>query len=696
MQNAKSYIQYISKVGYKKTLSPFALSCLSGSTVFRFFLLFIFHFPFSISAFSQPNSAARYEIDAKRIGVSPLDKDALPRSREFIRLDSTYYVGYMYEGLYKDEKSSDLFGFKNAITPLRKAFVLFERDYGSTLKGLFSAPEQYMQNVSRYIDFLQLANTLRECYDNIERPDSVMWLLDRVSSYKFPKEHMPVTTYKSWTFHRNRFYTSDKFSFLKNSVEENEKMAFHFCYEALGNIERNQPKNDLWFGPGQAETDRQSVYHYLALLHNYNKNYDSSEYYYQQQVDRGTVSWNNYGTLKMELGNFLLAKEFLDRDKYKYQTKMLREPFYYLPTLYVFAGQPKEAISLTKEAINYSGSTPGFGWYTIAMGRGYLYDGQLDSAEYELNKAAEFKEIHIGTTLTQSQYDFTINLLKLELVNKKMAEIKFLDAGWWYSPSALFDIAGLKVDKMMLEYVIINQMSANPERDRTIYDLFSSESTTTFDEAWFLLRDFSRGYFIKKYKDKLKTDKRENVQRYFKLITYQLQFDDGDEADALTGMKDLYNNVVLDTSAEKLFMGRLYQGLYNANKEEGNDDEALTFVNKLAETYPQLVPYIGCKPKIRLTTSGLTDENTAKVIKELKAANIDWVEDGSDAGLSANILFNKKGETYEATINLSGRSKPIVTNQKILFSKNDGVGKEMVLRLFGKGGALKYEKVSGF
>ena len=105
------------------------------SSMPKLLLLFILHSSFFISANAQGNPSARYEIDAKRTGVSPVDKDAIPRSREFLRLDSTYYVGYMYEGLYLADKSSDVFGFRNAIPPLRRAFNLFEKDYRSKLEG---------------------------------------------------------------------------------------------------------------------------------------------------------------------------------------------------------------------------------------------------------------------------------------------------------------------------------------------------------------------------------------------------------------------------------------------------------------------------------------------------------------------------------------------------------------------------------
>jgi len=645
------------------------------------------------TSFAQGNPAARYEIDAKRSGVNPLDKDALPRSREFIRLDSTYYVGYMFEGTYKSDKSSDFTGFKYAIPPLRKAFVLLQRDYGRNLKRIFNSPQEYMQSMNRYVDFLQIANTLRECYDNIEMPDSVMWVLNNVSGYNFPKDHLGVNTIKSWTFHRNRFFTSAKFSFLKNTVEENEKEAFNYCYYALDKIQKNRVTNDTWFGPGQAEADKQNVYHYLALLHCYNKNYDSSEYYYQRLAESGAVSWNNYGNMKLEIGEFAVSHEYLDRDKYKYTQKMLKEPFYYIPMLDVNAGRTKEAMALCKEAIQNAGSTPGFGWYNIALCRSYMYDGQLDSAEYVLQKAADFKEIHIGTTLTQSQYDFTINILKLQLDEKKVALVKFENTGWWYSPSALYKIVSLTIQKMLMQYVLINQLAANPERDRTVYDLFCGESTTSFDEDYFLIKDFSPSYFIKKYENYQKADNRQNLKKYFRLMTHEMQWENGDKDKALQGYQQMIKEIRLDTSYEKLFLGRLYEGLSKGNDREGNDKDFDFYANSLYEEYPQLLPFSGITIKMKLTTSGITDENTEKVIEELKHCNINWIDDNAANTPVANIAFIKKGDKYEATINVkSGLNKTTVSNEKMIFKNTDGTGKELALRLFGKSGAMVFER----
>lgn len=645
-------------------------------------------------SFSQNGSAARYEIDAKRIGVNPLDKDALPRSREFIRLDSTYYVGYMFEGMYKSDKSSDFTGFKYAIPSLKKAFVLLQKDYGTNLKVIFNSPQDYMQSMNRYIDFLQISNTLRECYDNIEMPDSVMWVLNNVSAYNFPKDHLGVNTIKAWTYHRNRFFTSAKFPFLKNTVEENEKEAFNYCYYALNRIQKNRVKNDTWFGPGQAEADRLNVYHYLALLHCYNKNYDSSEYYYQRLAESGTVSWNNYGNMKLEIGELALSHEYLDRDKYKYMQKTLKEPFYYIPMLDVYAGRTKDAMNLCKEAITNSGSTPGFGWYNIALCRSYMYDGQLDSAEYVLQKAASFKEVHIGTTLTQSQYEFTINMLKLQLGERKIALVKFENTGWWYSPSSLYKIAALTLQKMMMQYVLINQLSANPERNRTVYDLFCGESTTSFDEDYYLIKDFSPSYFIKKYENYQKTDNRQNLQRYFKLMTYQMQWSDGDEDKALEGYRQMIKEVRLDTANEKLFLGRLYEGLSRGSNEDGNEKDYNFYSNALYEEYPQLLPFSGIAMKMKLTTTGVNDENTEKVLKELNNCNINWTDNADANTAIANIAFVKKGTSYEATVNVkSGLNKTAVSNEKMVFKNTAGAGRELALRLFGKSGAMVFEKI---
>ncbi|WP_153796166.1 tetratricopeptide repeat protein [Foetidibacter luteolus] len=645
-----------------------------------------------IVSFAQGNQAARYEIEAKRMGVKPTDKDALPRSREFIRLDSTYYVGWMYEGIYKYDRSADYLGYKNAIPALEKALRLMDKDYGNTLKNMYSSIMFFAQNVPRYQDLFSICGALQACYDNIEMPDSVMALLDKIDKYRFRKDFFGVYYHRAWTYHRNRFYTSEEHPFLGNSIEANEKKAFDWCYKGLGFVDRNRELNEQWFGPGQAQRDKQIIYHYLALLHCYNKNYDSSEYYYERLREGGGISYNNYANMQHEVGKFENAIEYFTIDLNKSYLRMLREPYYYLPELHVYGGRTKEAIKMNQQIIASVGSTPGFGWYNISLARGYMYDGQLDSCEEALNKAANFKELHIGTTLTQSQYDFTINLLKVQLIDRKIARVKFLNKNWWYSPSALYDIASLKVAKLMAEYVVVNELAFNPERNRLVYDLFCSEATTSFDEAWYLLKDFSPKYFKEKYETYQQKDTRENLQRYFQLFTAKFKWEAGNKSAAREDLDRILNTAVTDTANEKLFTGRLFEGLSKAYEKDGRQSTYGLYRSRLFESYPQLIPFSGIKMQVMLNTAGVDDEITKQVIEELKDANIEWVNANDGYVPVATVTFNKRGNKYEALINVrSGTNKPVVAGERIIFSKPAKVGGEIALRLFGKGGALVFE-----
>jgi hypothetical protein len=236
-------------------------------------------------------------------------------------------------------------------------------------------------------------------------------------------------------------------------------------------------------------------------------------------------------------------------------------------------------------------------------------------------------------------------------------------------------------------------MAANPERNRTIYDLFCGESTTTFDEAFYLIKDFSPSYFIKKYENYQKTDNRKNVQRYFKLFTYQMQWLNGDEDKAFDGYKQMVKEVLLDTAHERLFLGRLYEGLAKGNDEDGNERDKNFYANVLYEEYPQLLPFSGITMPMKLNTSGVSDANTEKVLKELKHCKINWVDDADGNTPIANISFVKKGDKYEATVNVkSGSNLPMVANEKMVFKDTDGAGKELALRLFAKSGAMVFEK----
>ena len=76
----------------------------------------------------------------------------------------------------------------------------------------------------------------------------------------------------------------------------------------------------------------------------------------------------------------------------------------------------------------------------------------------------------------------------------------------------------------------------------------------------------------------------------------------------------------------------------------------------------------------------------------MKKTNVDWVNDADGNTLVATIDFKKIGEKYQANVTVkSGTNKTVVNGEKLIFNKADGVGKELALRMFGKGGGLVFD-----
>ncbi len=637
------------------------------------------------------NPAKRYEIDAKRMDVLPTSDDALPRGREFVRLDSTYYVGWMFQGLFLYDRSADQSGYQKALPYLRNGFRLLEKDFTPALQTVYNSPNQYIQNNQLYRDYLELARTLRDSYEYLEMPDSAIWVIRQMEQKNFKRDQSGLLFgTKAWIIHRNRYYTNKEYDFLQPTVAGNEQLALQTCYNGFAFIQNNMNVIDGWFGSFQAELDHQFIYHYLAMIHSYMQQYDSSEFYYNKMAEFGSISWNNYGSLKHELGQFEAATQLYELDRYGYRIdKRLMEPFYYLPILSVYAGKTREAMATAQEAITQSQSSPGFGWYNIALARAYLYNGQLDSAEVTLTKAWNFKEVHIGTTLTQPQYEFTINLLQQVWYKKKIAAIKFADRGWWYKPSQWYALARLQTQRYLHQYALATQLAANPERERIIYDLFCGESTVSFDEIFEIMQTFSPRFFALIMEEKAEKDPRDNIRRYFKLTEARLMIERGKTTTAKTILLELYQSTIVDRPHEKLFTARVLQMLAEISKGA----EKQVYLNQMLDVYPQLIPFSGNTLEMGLLIRTGGDPLLEKIADGLQRTDIDWTDNITEPVPVVTVQFKKTGIKYEATIDVrSADNQIIVRHEKFLFQKAEGVAEEIALRIFGKNGTPELEQ----
>jgi len=627
----------------------------------------------------------RYEIDAKRTGVNMNSEDALPRSREFKRVDSSYYVGWMLEGGYKYFHAADYLGYKNASIPLERALSLCERDYKKQLATRTSSILEYFPVYKFQMDYTQIAAFLMNCYNNTEQPDKTFALLQRVAKWNFQREYyLDIYNYMAWTVHRNRFYTSAKYSFLKNNINDNEQLANYYLNKGLKKIEKDKVVNAHIFQPGYEQSDKLAVYHYKSIIHSYALRIDSAAYYYNELRKANTFPHNNYATFRSICGDFREAEgEYQKASQQDAGDKRLQEWAYYSSIIDIYKGQPKEGASLMKDMIKAAGSTPGFGWYNIALSRTMLYDGQIAEAKRHIDKAAEFKELHIGTTLGQSHYDFSIQLLKLMNKEYEWQMQWFEHRNWWYNPSVLPKMAQLVAERYSLELLIINQFAQNPERDKVIYKLFSTESTVSWDEIWYLIRDFSTGYFLQRFQQQATTDDRAYIRKYFKFFAARLMMKQGHYTAARQLLDEVLRDANKDPEYERLFLARVMQAQADCSDELKQPTTAAEWRYRMYQLYPQLLPFTQAVFTMQLHTSGSVDE---AVISRLKACNIRWATDNTLPAPHAYVSFSNSGTKKSITYYVQDKTgKFIVPSQSFSYLKPDEAGVALAYRLFNIG-----------
>lgn len=634
-----------------------------------------------------PKPAERYEIDAKRMGTDMNSKDALPRSREFLRIDSTYYVGWLYEGAYKYNHAADYVGYRNAAAPLERALNVIERDYKKDLATRTPDLMTYYPVFNRHRDYGVIAYYLNQCYLNSEQPEKSYALLRRYNKWRFQREFFDGYNYMMWLVHRNRFYTSEKYPFLKNSIDENERLANAYLDTALRRIEINKRLNQHIFQPGYERDEKLGVYHYKSMLYSYAFKIDSAAYYFGLLKNSPYFPHNNYATFNNICGNFREAeREYQIASGTDATDKRLQEWAYYSSILQINKGMPKSGELLMKDMIMAAGSTPGFGWYNIALARCLFYDGQIGESERYIEKAAEFKELHIGTTLGQSHYDFSVQLNKLLTRNDRYEMKRFENRNWWYNPQVLGKMAQLKGERYLQEFLIINQFAQNPERDRVIYKLFSTESTVSWDEVWYLIQNLGTRFFMKRFEEEAASDPRRNITKYFRLFVARLKVRNGDYKEAQELLSSILGDPNIDSGYEKLFLARLYQANAAAAKGLDKEEEANNWLYRMYQVYPQLIPFTGQQMTMRLQVMGNPDED---VVRRLKACNIQWNDAATNAP-RVYLAFNRKGDlkTVEYYV-LDAAGNSMVPKQSFVYKDAVGGGLALAYRIFGVGGTSR-------
>lgn len=651
----------------------------------------IIRFIFSIAimamaadAFSQGNASARMNIDNDRGNLHYFDKEALVKAKEYIRKDSTYYVGHMFEGAYKYNRAADMMGFKNAIKPLEKARELLVKDYKRKLKVRSGDIMAFIDAYKFQYDYCAIIALLEESYRNIEAPDKALEVLLDLRHRNLQKDFFgdPYTTI-AWIYHRSRMHTSEKYSFLGNSLEENNKIALAYLDSAMIKYRKNKYANSQIFPKDFVDSDMFSVYHYKSLLHAYDMQIDSAEHYYMLMKDKDIFPNSNYATFKLTQAEFSSAEEFYKKAQQRdYLDKRIREANYMLSMINIYQGKTKSAMQMLQDMIRAQGSTPGFGWHNIALARAYYYEGLTEESVLTNEKAEHFHELHIGTTWGQEQYEMASGLLKFMNRERLIRSVKFENGDWWYSPGILAELPAQYLRKYTSQFVLVNRFANNPEREHVVYRLFSSECITTFDEIWHMIRDFSPEFFIKTFNKFLDEDKRPKVKKYYRYFIAKYLLEQGETQKAITLFNQVLNDKSLDKENELLLIARIYEALANAYDELDKEWDRDRYILKLYQTYPQLVPFSDLEMKFNLQVETPSNKSEIAIVKQLKNCNIDWEGDRTWPKVTVGFRTNEKKlrEMYYTVHSPSG--EVIIPFSSIIISQPKDAGKKLAYRLF--------------
>jgi hypothetical protein len=345
--------------------------------------------------------------------------------------------------------------------------------------------------------------------------------------------------------------------------------------------------------------------------------------------------------------------------------------------------EPQKSVDDLSLYIRKSGVRPGWGWYNMGLARALMYNGQLDSSLICINKAGKFNDVHIGTTWGQNHYTFSHSILKFINLQRQEAVIRFEDKYYWLSPSKLRKIAEIKLEQYVIQMLIFNQLSSNPERNDVYYRLFASEATISFDEIFYMIKDYGRNYFIKEFGKQAENDERDIIRKYFKLFQGKLYLEKGDTRKALKLLDELYTKELIENNEyEKLYLARLYEALALANETSGTKNNLEKFRNQFYQTYPQLVPYSPMKMKFRMDAETNEVESSKQILSDLNAFNINFVSKDDNATV-LKLRFSVAGDKNIVEYSVeSSWGTTIVKPSSIVYSDTKDVEKKLAYSIF--------------
>lgn len=637
-----------------------------------------------LGTLATAQNRVRDQIDRERGegATSFFDEKTLQKARSFIRRDSTYYVGHMMEGGFLFFRANDELGFRKAIPSLAKAMNRIEKDFDKQLRTRTNSYAVYVANYRYHADYGLITYLLNRCYQNVELQDEAMEVVRHVRDRNLQVEtNLDAYNTMAWMYHRNRMYSSKRFSFLKNTVRENVEAANRCLDSAIRKLKRDVSVNNGLYDPTYLNRQYLSTFHYKAMIHDYLLDIDSANLYYDLLIRNGAYSSNNYAEFKLAMGEFEEAELFFQEAEEREQSaeKTTKEYYYMRGTLAIYRGMPDRADTLLNNVLTKQGSTPGYGWHCIGLARAKHYEGLTAESQEKANKAARFQELHIGTTWGQEQYNLAVASLNYvnQLQFKKEYWFEHQEWYFWLNPANWYRWVKYTLEIRHQKMVLASLVAENPEREQVIYSVFSPENLITFDEVWAVIDGFGNEYFIDVYERLLKNDKRPRLKKYFKYFLGKLYLAEGKEDEAIRYFNEVLKDPEREDPYQTLLMARVYQGLAEATG--GSKGEK--YLLQMYLSYPQLVPFTDHTMTFRLQVKG-DAAGPWTILEDLEACRINFNGGANDPLVTLRFTTKGKSVTIEYRVETDMQ---LLQSGSLQVDEADAAiaGKLLAYRLFG-------------
>jgi tetratricopeptide (TPR) repeat protein len=197
--------------------------------------------------------------------------------------------------------------------------------------------------------------------------------------------------------------------------------------------------------------------------------------------------------------------------------------------------------------------------------------------------------------------------------------------------------------------VLASLIAENPEREQVFYSIFSPENLISFDEVWSAIEGFGNEYFIKIYEERLATDKRPRLKKYFRFFLGKLYLAEGKESEAIEYFKAVLEDPDKDDPYQSLLMARTAEGMALATSGK----ERAAYTRRMFNIYPQLVPFSDLTMQFQLQTEGADTPLAKDILKDLRRSRIDF--DGDDTAPIVHLKFSEQGKqvnvSYQVLVN---------------------------------------------